>query len=248
VNNHQASRYELKYLVTEAQALAIRQHVLAYLTPDDNTEMNSIGYRVQSLYLDSRKLTCYTQTMQGFKNRFKLRIRFYDDKPDSPVFLEIKRRVTNVIQKKRAMVDRQSGEAILRGERPNPSMLLKDNATERDALQSFCQLKDEVGAVGKVFVDYYREAFQCGGANHYRVTFDRNVCGSTYEPGNGLRVPERSKMAKIPGVVLEMKYVEKPAPWMIDIARRFHIERTSVPKYVECVDVVKQSSSMLMEM
>ena len=54
--SHQASRYELKYLIPEAQAGAIRQQVLSYLQPDDNTAPDSIGYRVQSLYLDSNQI------------------------------------------------------------------------------------------------------------------------------------------------------------------------------------------------
>ncbi len=236
----------MKYLIPESQARAIRERVLAHLQPDDNTEPNSIGYQVQSLYLDSQKLTCYVQTLKGFKNRFKLRIRFYDNQPTSPVFLEIKRRVTNVIQKKRAMVHRSAGEAILRGSLPTTDMLIKNTAEQRDALFSFCQLKDEVGAVGKIFVDYFREAFQCGGANHYRVTFDRLVRGSSYNPRVGLYLPERNKMARIPGVVLEMKFVNEPADWMIDIARQFHLESTSVPKYVECIDVVDPSANVLM--
>ena len=235
----------MKYLIPESQARAIREHVLAHLQPDDNTKPNSIGYQVQSLYLDSRKLICYSQTMHGIKNRFKLRIRFYDEKPDSPVFLEIKRRVTNVIQKKRAMVDRKSAESILRGALPSSDMLIKNTAEQRDALMSFCKLKDEVGAVGKIFVDYFREAFQCSGANHYRVTFDRHVRGSRYDPRVGLHLPERAKMARIPGVVLEMKYINEPADWMVDIAKRFHLERTSVPKYVECIDVVEPSANLL---
>lgn len=245
MNNHQASRYELKYLIPESQALAIREHVLAHLQPDDNTEPNSIGYQVQSLYLDSRKLTCYSQTLKGFKNRFKLRIRFYDNNPESPVYLEVKRRVTNVIQKKRAVVHRSSAEAILRGHLPTPDMLIKNTSEQRDAMNSFCRLKDEVGAVGQIFVDYYREAFQCGGGNHYRVTFDRLVRGSKYDSRVGLYLPERSKMARIPGVVLEMKYINEPATWMVGLAKQFQLERTSVPKYVECIDVINPSANIL---
>ena len=52
---------------------------------------------ITSLYLDSSALHLYRQTVQGIKNRFKLRIRFYDDNPGNPAFLEIKRRVTDVI-------------------------------------------------------------------------------------------------------------------------------------------------------
>lgn len=248
MNNHQASRYELKYLITETQSRAIREYVLAHLRPDDNTEPNSIGYQVESLYLDSKKLTCYNQTQQGYKNRFKLRIRFYDDKPGTPVFLEVKRRVTDVIQKKRAMVSRKAAEQILRGMSPTPTMLIKNTAEQRDALDTFCELKDEVGAVGKIFVGYYREAFQGVAANHYRVTFDRHVCGSKYDPRVGLAFPERSKMAKIEGVVLEMKFINEPADWMVDLAQRFHLQRTSVPKYVECIDVVDPSANLMVGM
>lgn len=244
--SYQASRYELKYLVSEAAASAIRQRVLSYLQPDENTTPDSVGYRVQSLYLDSSNLTCYSQTMHGIKNRFKLRIRFYDDRPESPVFLEVKRRVTNVIQKKRATVHRIAAEQILRGQPPTDSMLVANDATQRDALHTFWQLKEEVGASAKIFVDYYREAFQCGGGNHYRVTFDRFVRGSQYDPRQGLRVPERSKMAKIPGVILEMKFINQPAPWMIELARQFGLERTSVPKYVECIDVLNAGAGSLM--
>lgn len=40
-------------------------------------------------------------------NRFKLRIRFYDDIPASPAFLETERRLTDVIRKERAALRRE---------------------------------------------------------------------------------------------------------------------------------------------
>jgi hypothetical protein len=235
----QTSRYELKYLITEAQANAIRPYVVARLAADEHSGAGSIGYRVRSLYLDSRHLACYHQTQSGEKNRFKLRIRFYDEDPNSPAFLEIKRRVTNVIRKHRATVSRESAKQILRGASPNASMLLKNNARERDALERFCRLRDRLGAAGSVFVDYYRQAFESVGGNHYRVTFDRHVRGADYEPGSGLVMPVRSLMSEIDGVVLEMKFIDQPAGWMVDVARRFGLQSQSVPKYVECVDVVQ---------
>jgi hypothetical protein len=116
-------------------------------------------------------------------------------------------------------------------------MLLKDGAEQRDGLNSFCRLRDRLAAVGKVFVDYQREAWEGDGGNQYRVTFDRNVRGSFYVPGSGLTVPPESTLSGIEGVVLEMKYTNQPAPWMNAIARRHNLQPVSVPKYVECVDV-----------
>ena len=234
----QASRYELKYLITEQLANAIRAEVLMHLQSDENSIAGSRGYRVQSLYLDSPRLRCYKDTLQGNKNRFKLRIRFYDNHDDSPVFLEIKRRVTDVIQKKRAAVSRKSAEKILRGHSPDPRMLLKDTPAERDGLSSFFLLKEKLGAAGRVYVDYFREAYQNGSDNNYRITFDRTICGSLYVPGSRLEMPDISKMSQIKAVVLEMKYVNRPSDWMVNIAKRFNLTPTSVPKYVECINAL----------
>jgi hypothetical protein len=235
----QASRYELKYLISEKLADAIRAEVLTHLKSDANSVPGSRGYRVQSLYLDSKRLHCYQDTLQGNKNRFKLRIRFYDNSDDSPVFLEIKRRVTDVIQKKRAAVSRASAEKLLRGHAPHPLMLLKDTPTQRDGLDTFFRLKEQLGASGRVYVDYFREAYQNGSLNDYRITFDRTICGSLYVPGSRLQMPDISKMSQINAVVLEMKYVERPADWMINIAKRFNLTPTSVPKYVECINALE---------
>ena len=237
----QKSRYELKYVITESQADAIRRLVKTHLASDEHSHGNAIGYRVRSLYLDSRSLTCYNETQSGTKNRFKLRIRFYDG-VDSPAFLEIKRRVTNVVIKQRATVSRTDAELLLRGASPSPAMLINDNANQRQALRDFCQLRDRLGAVGNVFVEYYRQAYESPGGNQHRVTFDRNVCGSDYEIGNGLKMPPRSRLTKIEGVILEMKYIDRPASWMIDLSRRFGLKSRSVPKYVECVDVLQPTT------
>ena len=234
----QASRYELKYLITEQLANAIRAEVLMHLQSDANSVAGSRGYRVQSLYLDSPRLACYQDTLQGNKNRFKIRIRFYDNHDDSPVFLEIKRRVTDVIQKTRAAVSRESAEKILRGYTPDPRMLLKDTPAERDGLNSFFRLKEQLGASGRVYVDYFREAYQNGSENDHRITFDRSICGSLYKAGSRLEMPDISKMSQIKAVVLEMKFVNRPSNWMVNIAKRFNLSPTSVPKYVECINAL----------
>ena len=243
MSNLQASRYELKYLVPESKAKLVRKEVAMRMKPDAFS-CGSNGYHIRSLYLDSRQLACYQQTNDGVKNRFKLRIRFYDDNTDSPVFLEIKRRVTNVIQKRRAGVSREAGRKIVAGASPNPSMLVKDSAEQREALTLFCRLRDQLGAVGHIYVDYLREAFECESGSHYRVTFDREIHGSKYVPGSELAMPPRRKMARISDVVLEFKFVDRPAPWMKELAQRFGLKAISVPKYVECVDVVRPNVVM----
>src|SRR5688572_32254621 len=93
----QACRYELKYIIDESQARYLRALIKGYTEPDEHMgdpgSASAWGYPVRSLYLDNPSLELCRQTMQGIKNRYKLRIRFYDEQPTSPVFLEIKQRI-----------------------------------------------------------------------------------------------------------------------------------------------------------
>ncbi len=83
----QLQRFEIKFLVPEAVALAARDFVRSYLALDEFChDRLQFSYPVHSLYLDSEALAFYHQTVNGDKNRFKLRLRFYDDKMTSPVF------------------------------------------------------------------------------------------------------------------------------------------------------------------
>mgnify|MGYP003302831020 FL=1 len=95
-DNLQRQRYEHKYIIRENVALAVRDFVSSYLELDSfgATQPNK-SYPVHSLYLDSPDLRLYQTTINGDKNRYKLRIRFYEDRPKAPVFFEIKRRTDN---------------------------------------------------------------------------------------------------------------------------------------------------------
>ncbi|HEX7570134.1 MAG TPA: VTC domain-containing protein, partial [Verrucomicrobiae bacterium] len=82
----QQQRFELKYLVEESQTPAIRDFVSSHLELDDyGVGRPNQSYSVHSLYLDSSDLHTHQASVNGTKNRFKLRLRYYDDQPGSPV-------------------------------------------------------------------------------------------------------------------------------------------------------------------
>ncbi len=98
-DNLQSQRFEFKYIIREPVALAIRDFVRSYLVIDEyGATLPNLSYPVHSLYLDSPDLKLYHSTINGDKNRFKLRLRFYEDRPKAPVYFEIKRRVNNTIR------------------------------------------------------------------------------------------------------------------------------------------------------
>jgi hypothetical protein len=240
----QSSRFELKHLVPEAKARAMRTFILNHLVPDAYTAPASeFGYSVRSLYLDTPQLTLRQQTIDGLKNRFKLRIRFYDDNPNHPAFLEIKRRENNVIRKERAAVTRAGVELLLNGGRPDKSYLTDGSLDAASALDSFCQVCRQIGAIGTVFVIYLREAYVLPNGNEVRLTFDRELEFRAYQPGNALEMPPTGIKPIVDGTIFEIKFTDRFPHWLRDMVYMFELERRPMPKYVRCVDRARDSGA-----
>jgi hypothetical protein len=236
----QGSRYELKYLVTESCARAIRDFALSYLVPDshDDTASDS-AYNVYSLYLDTPSLALCRATMQGYKNRFKLRIRFYDDSADSPAFLEVKRRLNDVIYKQRVVVRRPAVARLLAGHWPAAGDVLDGSPRGHAALAHFCDLRVKIQAVGQVFVSYRREAYVTEHDNSVRLTFDRVLCGVRYDGSGTLRRDGEAVYPPVEGVVMELKFTDRFPLWMHQMVRSLSLERCSMAKYVSCVTALR---------
>lgn len=237
----QTNRFELKYEVDEKTAAAVRDFVRGHLVPDAYTDPDQpLGYMVHSLYLDSPSYILAKATMNGEKNRFKLRIRYYDTKPNSPVFFEIKRRVNSAILKSRAAVKRNRVAALLRGRMPsNDDLFDPTNLKDLRGLSKFCQLRSEINAGPAAFTSYRREAYTCERENSARVTMDRELMGGDWTGDlHRLRVDDW-RTPKAPEVVLELKFTHRFPMWMRELVRRFGLQRCSMPKYVECIRALR---------
>ncbi len=236
----QTSRFEYKYIIKDERALEIRDFVRGHLVLDPYADpSHHMGYPVNSLYLDSKGLQLCNDTVVGKKNRFKLRIRYYDDNPTNPVFFEIKRRVNDQILKQRAVVKRQAVDKILAGHWPTREDMFKPNdSAGYMKLQNFCRLKNSIAAIGTVYVSYFREAWVPSDHDNARLTFDRNIKGCPHKDRFDASDDRDWSNVKIDGVVLEMKFNDKFPNWMRELAHNFNLQRTSLPKYVECSSVI----------
>lgn len=238
----QASRFELKYLIDERRARAVRDFAASYLELDEhaNPSRPHSAYTISSLYVDTPGLDLYLQTIGGLKNRFKLRIRFYNDQPHSPAFLEIKGRETDVIRKQRAAVTREGVASLLHCGAVNARHLVAENANGRSAaaLERFCHLYRSIGAGPVLYVSYSREAYVSPASDQLRLTFDRHLMGSAFNRRLGLAMPSDGASPNLRGVVLEMKFTDRFPPWMRDLVETFDLERRSVAKYCYCVEAL----------
>jgi VTC domain len=232
----QPQRFELKYLLDDAITGAIRDFVSCYLDLDDyGVGRPNLSYPVHSLYLDSDDLETFHNTINGTKNRFKLRLRYYDYRTDTPVFFEIKARVDNCILKQRCGVRREAVPLLLAGQLPDPSQLFSKEPRHLVTLQRFNLLLQQLNARPKAHNNYLREAWVSPHDNSVRVTFDRNVriepCFSAHagiEMTNPIRVfPEFT--------ILELKFTGRYPNWFETLVRRFNLMQFSSAKYAEGV-------------
>ncbi|MBE0535843.1 MAG: polyphosphate polymerase domain-containing protein [Phycisphaerae bacterium] len=226
-----ACRYELKYRISESKARAIAEYVRAYLEPDRYAKLRPRGeYPITSLYLDSDGFQLARETLEGKKNRFKLRVRGYSDNPQSPCFFEVKRRVSNVILKSRARVQHEDIARILQTAR-----IPAGYKTDEKALKQFLLYVNYLQARPLVLVRYMREAYEGDSDNRVRITFDRQLCYNvTREPivklnGTGWQD------ARLGFVVLEVKFTANYPAWLNRMVRVFDLKQTSMSKYASSV-------------
>jgi hypothetical protein len=230
----QRQRFELKYMLNHEQAEAIRPVIAGQLDLDENgAGQPNFSYPVHSLYLDSPDLYTFWSTINGDRNRFKLRLRFYDDRPNTPVFFEIKRRVNNCILKQRGGVRKEAVSRLLRGQFPGPNDLLSKEPRALASIQNFVELVDRIHAVPIAHVCYLREAYVEPITDAVRVTFDRDVFTEPRsEPSFDTKMVDPSRPFG-DRVILELKFTDRFPGWLRELVERFGLMQCGAAKYCE---------------
>ena len=234
----QQQRFELKYIISEETALLVRDFVQSYLEFDEySVGRPNYSYPVHSLYLDSDDLNLYWQTINGNKNRYKLRLRYYSTNPETPVFFEIKRRMNNCIMKQRGGVKQDAVAALLSGQFPEPGHLVSQNPKQVIAVQRFVHLMGEIHAKPKVHIFYMREAYVSDN-DEVRVTLDRTVQG---EPNlvNSVKTEMHDPKGSFRNqVILELKFTNRFPEWFKALVRTFGVMQCGAAKYVSSIEAI----------
>lgn len=204
-------RFEKKFIVPTSLIPQIKDFIAPYTQADEHGQF----YRLKNIYLDNKDYELYKDHIHE-KNRFKLRIRMYDN--DDKVFLEIKSKINGNIIKHRSVV-------------PNhmyPEVVEKEDSNDLD----FVKIARNISAKPVVVIDYDREAFNANDGG--RITFDRNV---VYDKADSF---DRDQVGKIevlsPKVaVLELKYNGQMPKFMNELKDRFDLKPVSMSKYFESI-------------
>jgi len=232
-------RYEYKYFVPEDRVDAIRSFIRPYAALDRYAARTSERrYVIHNIYLDTAGLDFYQACVSGDADRFKLRIRWYDEKALGPFFLEVKRKIRQVVVKDRAQLSREEFQAFVRGDRVA--------ATEGPSFRALCLFRDQVslrGAVPTLLSRYTREAYESLFGDYARLTLDRAMC---YQPARSFSLPEEPRAwtyvdaASATGwvrraLVLELKFTRDFPRWMSDLVAEFDLERSGFSKYASSI-------------
>ncbi len=231
-------RYEIKYLIDESLAAGIAQFIKPYVQLDKYCiKKPNFAYPITTLYLDSRDLKLCRESLEGHKNRFKLRIRSYTDDRSYPRFVEIKRRASTVIIKSRSKVPHASIESVVKGSVNGES---DGNDAQAKSLRQFMLYNQWIKARPVLRTRYMRQAYESKVDDRVRITFDRNLSFAVTPTANVDFHGQGWRELLLPKkVVLEIKFTGNYPAWLSSLAKYFNLQQTSISKYALSV---KQAS------
>lgn len=211
-------RHELKHVISYGDFLMLTAKIGLIAKPDPHTQNGE--YFIRSLYFDSYSDRALREKLDGFGEREKFRIRFYNME-DGFIRLEKKSKKKGLCLKRSAAITREQTERIISGD----AGFLE--ASEEPLLREFYIKYLTERLRPKIIVDYDRTAFAYPYGN-VRVTFDRNI-SSSYNFGNFF-----GKAASVPvpnRIILEVKYDEFLPQIIADITQLGGRQSCSYSKY-----------------
>ena len=182
-------RYELKYLLTQEQKKKILQAIAPYM------ELDQYGRTtIRNLYFDTGNYRLARHSIEKPSYKEKLRVRSYSQAdPESPVFVELKKKYRNVVYKRRiALPEKEAMEWLQGGSCSQDVQIFR----EVDYFLSYYRNLAPV-----VFLSYEREAF-FSEERIYKTSFSKY--GTAYQSMiyPGLVQPVYAKATE-PGTVRE---------------------------------------------
>ncbi len=190
-------RYEKKYVITDVKKDAILPILLEKMEFDKYCIGNK-DYPIYSLYFDTKHNDVVRRSVQKPYYKEKLRLRSYKLNPndDDTVFLEIKKKIGGIVNKRRVVL--QYGEAvdfIKNGRVP------KLEGIQQQIMKEICYYTSVHPIERSVLIHYDRTALFGKDDKSLRITFDRNLTADdssdilrTENRGNFIVSPETRVM------------------------------------------------------
>ena len=221
-------RLEFKYVVPTSILDLVIPTISHYLNVDDYTNKSGF-YTVNSLYLDSPRLACYQQKLDGILFRKKYRVRYYDDK--DKIFFEIKRKSGDTVFKDRVVLPRQI--EINQQSLTNHRLLehIPSGKLKAELQSDYHQLRLKP----KVLISYRRRPFISKFSSNLRITLDYDLKATNVNNGDFQNLLTTNYVS--PDLaVLEIKFNESLPAWVKHIISAHNLQRESFSKYASAIE------------
>lgn len=155
-------RQEIKYRLSERQRARLELVMNRYMVADEHGPST-----VRNVYYDTPSHLIIRRSTEKPTYKEKLRVRSYVDvTPETPVFLELKKKVRGIVYKRRVVLPLAEAQATLAGTRAPADQIEREIAFSASRYE---------GLYPAMYLAYDREAFFARDDHEFRITFDRNV-------------------------------------------------------------------------
>lgn len=165
-------RYEKKFILNENQYNALIPILSKYMNPDKFCKFGQ-NYSIYNIYYDTDDNQIIRHSINKPYYKEKLRLRSYSipTSKDDKVFLELKKKINGIVNKRRATLTLNEAYKFLElGERPATSDYLNNQVLNE--IEYHISNHD---IHQTVYISYSRKAFFSKDDKDFRITFDSNI-------------------------------------------------------------------------
>lgn len=220
------NRYENKYLMDTKAFYGIYNRLMEHMDLDAYNR-NDKFYSICNLYYDTAHHTLIRNSLSKPKYREKLRIRAYGvPKPAAKVYLELKKKVFGLVNKRRSAMKLDEAYEFARTGRP-PTYR---EGMNRQVIAEIEYFLSRYELRPMTYLAYDRIAMFCKGNRDLRITFDTNIRSRRYDLK--LEAGDYGEPLIDKGVWLMEVKAEKTVPvWLAGLLSELGLYRTSFSKY-----------------
>ena len=220
-------RYEKKFLLSKEQYDNLIPRLLQYMNPDEHCKSGK-NYSIYNIYYDTVNNDVIRHSISKPYYKEKLRLRSYNipTNPTDKVFLELKKKINGIVNKRRVVLTLEEAYKFLElGEKPNS----KDYVNKQviNEIEYYLRTKP---VNPTVYIGYTRRAFFSKDDKDFRLTFDSKILtrrdNLTLEAGCfGENILEENQY------LMEVKILGAMPLWFTNILTELEIYNTHFSKY-----------------
>lgn len=215
-------RHELKHYINIADYYAIRSRLKLIAKPDQHSIKDG-AYHVRSLYFDTPDNKKLLEKINGFNQREKFRLRYYNY-DSSYIKLEKKCKLNGLCTKQSALINKAESELLINGE-----IQWLMNTGNPLLAELYAKMKYQL-LQPKTIVDYMREAYIFAPGN-VRITIDRNIRSGLVSKDFFNRDLPTLNTQQSGTIILEVKYDEFLPEIIQAIIQTNERRATAISKY-----------------